>query len=119
MQDYAHVLGDTIKRARLSRKLTQFEVAESIHADERTIANIEHYKGNPKLEILWPLLRTLDVDANAVFYPEQAGDTDVAVQLRLFLAQCTEEELQLLLEICKSVISSFRSSCGREIKKQK
>lgn len=67
MQEYVHILGDAVKQARLGLKLTQFEVAESIDADERTIANIEHYKGNPKLEILWPLLRALEIDANAVF----------------------------------------------------
>ena len=66
MQEYVHVLGDAVKQARLDLRLTQFEVAESIHADERTIANIEHYKGNPEMEILWPLLRALGIDANTV-----------------------------------------------------
>lgn len=119
MQEYVYVLGDTVKQARLDRKLTQADVAESIHADERTIANIEHYKGNPKLEILWPLLRALAIDANAVFYPEQARDSSASLQLQLFLSQCTEEEVQLLLPICETVISSYRSKQGKEIKKRK
>lgn len=119
MQEYVHILGDAVKQARLDLKLTQFEVAESIDADERTIANIEHYKGNPKLEILWPLLRSLSIDANAVFYPERARDTSAALQLQLFLSQCTEEELQLLLPICETVISTYRSTQGKEIKKRK
>lgn len=119
MQDYAHVLGNAIKQARLDQRLTQFEVAESIQADERTIANIEHYRGNPKLEILWPLLRVLNIDANAVFYPEHTRDNSAALQFQLFLTQCTEEELQLLLPICESVINSFRSTKGKVIKKRK
>lgn len=64
MQEYVHVLGDAVKQARLDLRLTQFEVAKSIHANERTIAYIEHYKGNPKMEILWLLLRALGIDAN-------------------------------------------------------
>ena len=116
MQEYVHVLGDAVKQARLDLRLTQFEVAASIDADERTIANIEHYKGNPKLEILWPLLRTLCIDANTVFYPEKARDTNAALQLQLFLSQCSEEELQLLLPICAAIISSYRSTQGKEIK---
>ena len=119
MQEYVHVLGDAVKQARLDRRLTQFEVAESIHADERTIANIEHYKGNPKLEILWPLLRALGIDANAVFYPEKDRDTSASIQLQLFLSQCTDEELHLLLPICESIIASYRSTQGKEIKKRK
>lgn len=119
MQDYARALGDAVRQARLDHRLTQAGVAESIHADERTIANIEHYKGNPKMEILWPLLRALGIDANTVFYPEKASETSAALHLQLFLSQCTEEELQLLLPICESVINSYRSTQGKEIKKRK
>ena len=119
MQEYVHVLGDAVKQARLDLQLTQFEVAETIHADERTIANIEHYKGNPKMEMLWPLLRALGIDANTVFYPEKARDTSAAHQLQLFVSQCTEEELVLLLPICESVISSYRSTQGKKIRNRK
>lgn len=117
MQEYVYVLGDVVKRARLELKLTQFEVAGSINADERTIANIEHYKGNPKFEILWPLIRSLRIDANEVFYPEKAKETCVSFQLQLFLSRCSEEELQLLLPICEAVINAYRSKQGKEIKR--
>ena len=119
MQEFVHVLGDAVKQARLDLKLTQSEVAESIDADERTIANIEHYKGNPKMEILWPLLRTLEIDANTVFYPEKAENSSEMVQMQLLLSQCSEEELRLLLPICESVLSSFRSAQGKMITKRK
>lgn len=119
MQEYVHILGDAVKQARLDLKLTQFEVAESIDANERTIANTEHYKGNPKMEILWPLLRTLGIDANTVFYPEKDRGTSAAHQLQLFLSQCTKEERQHLLPICETVISTYRSTQGKEIKKRK
>lgn len=92
MRDFVHVLGDVVKQARLDLQLTQAEVAESIHADERTIANIEHYKGNPKLEILWPLLRTLEIDANTVFYPEKAPASCAALHLQQLFSQCTDNE---------------------------
>ena len=119
MQEYSRLLGNAVKKARLGMKLTQLEVADRIHADERTILNIEHSKGNPKLEILWPLLRTLGIDANGVFYPERANESDTALHLQLILSQCSEEELQLLAPICQSVIDSYRSTQGKEIKKRK
>lgn len=119
MQEYVHVLGDAVKQARLDLKLTQSEVADSIDADERTIANIEHYKGNPKMEILWPLLRTLEIDANTVFYPEKAEASSEMIQIQQLLSQCSQKELQLLLPICKSVLSSFRSVQGEMIIKRK
>ena len=119
MQEYACLLGRAVKKARLDMKLTQLEVADRIHADERTILNIEHNKGNPKLEILWPLLRTLNIDANDVFYPEKASNSENALHLQLLLSQCTEEELALLSSICEAVVNTYRSSLGKEIKKHK
>lgn len=115
MQEIAYVLGHAVKQARLGQKLTQLEVAERIQADERTILNIEHYKGNPKLEILWPLLRTLEIDANTVFYPEKARDSSDMTRLQLLLADCSEDELKLLLPICESVLDAFRSVQGKMI----
>ena len=110
MQEFVHVLGDAVKQARLDLKLTQSEVAESIAADERTIVNIEHYKGDPKMEILWPLLRALGIDANTVFYPEKAESTSEMIRLQFLLSQCSEEEIRLLLPICESLLKSFRSA---------
>ena len=118
MQEYVHVLGDVVKQARSALKLTQREVAESINADERTISNIEHYKGNPKAEILWPLIRVLGIDANDVFYPEKNTERNGMTQIWTMLSQCTEEELLLLLPICRSVISTFHSSQGIKILKK-
>ena len=118
MQEYAYTLGNAVKQARLGLKLTQLEVADRIQADERTILNIEHYKGNPKLEILWPLLRTLGIDANVVFYPEKALSSTDMVRLQMLLADCSEDELQLLLPICKSVLDAFRSVQGKIIAKK-
>ena len=86
MQEYAYTLGNAVKQARLGLKLTQLEVADRIQADERTILNIEHHKGNPKLEILWPLLRALKIDANTVFYPEKAQESNDMIHLQVLRA---------------------------------
>lgn len=72
MLDYAKPLADTVKRQRLENKLTQGQVADMIDVDPRTIMNIENYRGNPKLEILFPLVRALrqceKISVNKRFY---------------------------------------------------
>ena len=118
MQEYAYTLGNAVKQARLGLKLTQLEVADRIQADERTILNIEHYKGNPKMEILWPLLRALGIDANTVFYPEKAPATHDMVRLQQLLAGCSAEEVKLLLPICETVLEAYRSAQGKMITKK-
>ena len=67
MPEYSRPLGDSVKRARGKLGLTQNEVADLIDIDVRTVLNIENYKGNPKLHILYPLIRFLKIDAREVF----------------------------------------------------
>lgn len=54
MQVYSKPLGDAVKRARGELDLTQSQVAEAANIDVRTVLNIENYKGNPKMEVLYP-----------------------------------------------------------------
>ena len=115
MQEFAYTLGNVVKQARLGQKMTQLEVAERIQADERTILNIEHYKGNPKMEILWALIRALGIDANAVFYPEKAHENSDMKRLHLLLEESNDEEVSMLLSICESVLDAFRSAQGKMI----
>ena len=55
MHEYSRPLRDAIKRARGKLGLTQSEVADKADIDVRTVLNIENYKGNPKMEVLYPL----------------------------------------------------------------
>ena len=82
MQVYSKPLGDAVKRARGEQNLTQSQVAEAANIDVRTVLNIENYKGNPKMEVLYPLVRVLKMDSREIFYPAnssgQCGDTPSA-----------------------------------------
>ena len=75
MPDYSRVLGDVVKVAREQAGLTQAELATAINRDTRTVLNIENYKGNPKLEVLYPLVRALRIDSREIFYPEMRCDS--------------------------------------------
>ena len=81
MPEYTYTLGDVVKRARGKSGLTQSEVAEAANIDVRTVLNIENYKGNPKMEVLYPLVRVLKIDAREIFYPEIHRKTPALCQL--------------------------------------
>lgn len=68
MQSYSRPLGDAVKRARAELGFTQNQVAEAADIDVRTVLNIENYKGNPKMEVLFPLVRVLKMDSREIFY---------------------------------------------------
>ena len=108
MPEYSKPLGDVIKSARKRMNLTQNEVADSIDVDARTIINIENYKGNPKLEVLYPLIRSLKIDSREIFYPEMQRESPALRQLRLLVEDCSEEEAATIIAVLQSVISALR-----------
>ena len=108
MPEYSKPLGDVVKSARKRMDLTQNEVADSIDVDARTIINIENYKGNPKLEVLYPLIRSLKIDAREIFYPEMQRESPALRQLRLLVEDCSEDEAATIIPVLLSVISALR-----------
>ena len=116
MSEYSKSLGNVVKNARKRLDLTQNEVADSIQVDVRTIINIENFKGNPKMEILYPLVRSLKIDPCEIFYPEMLRTTPKLQELRLLMEDCDEQEAVALIPILRSVLSVIRSKDATPIK---
>lgn len=108
MSDYSRPLGDAIKRARGKLSLTQSEVANAANIDVRTVLNIENYKGNPKMEVLYPLVRALKIDAREIFNPEMQRESPSLRQLRLLIEECSEEEAAVLIPVFQAMLSALR-----------
>lgn len=115
MSDYSRPLGDTVKQARIRLKLTQYEVAELIGIDSRTILNIENYKGNPKMEVLYPLVRTLRIDSREIFTPEILRDSPSLQQLRILIEDCNEQEAAAIIPAVQAILEVLRSKTAQSI----
>ena len=109
MLDYSRVLGDVVKVAREQAGFTQAELAATISRDTRTVLNIENYKGNPKLEVLYPLVRALKIDSREIFYPEVRFDSPALRQLRLLIADCSDEEATAIIPVLQAAIQMVRN----------
>ena len=116
MHEYSRPLGDAIKRARGKLGLTQNEVADKADIDVRTVLNIENYKGNPKMEVLYPLVRALKIDAREIFNPEMQRETPALRQLRLLIEDCSEEEAAAIIPVFKAVLTELRDKNATPIK---
>lgn len=115
MHEYSRPLGDAIKRARRKLGLTQSEVADKADIDVRTVLNIENYKGNPKMEVLYPLVRALKLDSREIFNPEMKRESPAIRQLRFMIEECSEQESAALIPIIESVLSVLRAKGAIEI----
>lgn len=116
MFDFSCPLGNVIKEARNQHGYTQNEVAELIGVDCRTILNIENFKGNPKLEVLYPLVRTLHINANDIFYPEIGQEHPTLTRLMLLFGACSDQEIETLIPVCESIIAVMRNKNITQIK---
>lgn len=110
MQEFSRSLGDVVKRARNELGLTQTQVADKIDADARTVMNIENYKGNPKMEVLFPLIRTLKIDAREIFNPEMQRESPAIRRLRFMVEECSEQEATALIAVVEAVLSVWRAT---------
>lgn len=110
MYHYQRVLGDRVKTERLKRGLTQVQLAERIHSNKRTIIDIENHRGNPKLETLFDLLTFLEIDPYTIFYSEPMTRSEALCQLELMLHDCPEDEIKILVSICKSIMDFAKTS---------
>ena len=101
MYDFSYPLGNAVKSTRYQRGLT--------------VMNIENYKANPKMEVLYPLIRALRIDARTIFNPELQRVTPALQQLRLMIEECSEQEAEALIPVVESVIAALRTKDAIEI----
>ena len=114
--DFIRTLGDTVKKARKRLGLTQLKAAEICSIDSRTILNIENYRGNPKMTVLFPLVRGLQIDSQEIFYPGTEIKNPSARQLRFLIEDCSEQEAAALIPVVKSFLGAVRSNAAAKIK---
>lgn len=109
MSEYSRSLGDAVKRAGEKSGLTQNKVAEIVDIDSCTILNIENYKGNPKMEVLYLLIRALKIDAREIFNPEMQRESPAICKLRFLVEECSEDEAATMIPIFQVVLAALRS----------
>lgn len=97
MQDMKQALANAVRTARTELGLSQEKLAENLGLDTRTILNIEAGRGNPKYEVLFPMITYLKIPADTVFYPGNEADQPNLQKLLAVLKDCTESEADALL----------------------
>lgn len=108
MNQNGEVLGDVVKATRKSRHLSQEALAERIGVCKRTIIDIESNTGNPKFEVLFPLVRELDLPLYQVFYPEVQENLELKNVLMQEVSSCSEYEMRVILSVVRSLRGTLK-----------
>lgn len=64
MKEDSKRLGENLKEIRMSKNITQSELAEKLSADKSFVSNIENGKTNPTLSTITSLAKALGVSTN-------------------------------------------------------
>ena len=109
MQDIKQNLANVVREYRTELGLSQEKLAEILNLDQRTILNIEAGRGNPKFEVLYPLITYLRIPADNIFYPDSNDQKPNLQKLLTMLNDCTEQESNALLPMMRYLLDLLRN----------
>ena len=99
-------LGSILKDAMHSKGLTREQLAEIINITPRYLMSIENENKKPSYDVLFRLVRQLNISADTFFYPEnQYTNAEVEFLIRL-LYRCDERDLKIAVSIIQSLIEN-------------
>lgn len=111
-------LGDIVRETRKNRHMSQKELAEKIGVCKRTIIDIETNIGNPKFEVLYKLIRELELPIYQIFYPDIPTYFEEKEMTMQEINDCSMNELRMLLPLIKSLKQILRTGYKEEPKKE-
>lgn len=118
MYEFSQPLSDTLKRARGKMGLSQEQVAELSGIEPANITKMETptRNSNPELATLYPVVRTLNIDPQEIFYPGTVKDNPRIRVLQQIISDCTDEEADSLIPIIRELIRFMRSKDKSKIR---
>lgn len=106
MQNNPEILGNTIKSARQKANITMEVLAGKIDVTERYLYQIKNENKNPSFDVLYRLIRELNISSEEIFYPEKPSkDSEIEDILRM-LSDCDERSLDVVRATAKALIET-------------
>jgi transcriptional regulator with XRE-family HTH domain len=112
LQQVSDKLGSAIKTARSEKHLTQKQLAERLFITPHYLMAIENKQQIPSCDLLFRIIRELDLSADAIFYPEHEENRPVINKLKRYLSHCDEKDVHVIMATLQSLLEN-KESVGR------
>jgi len=99
-------LGTVIKVARTQKGWTQDALAEAVGVGVRHIMGIENEGNAPSYEVLYKIIRQLNISADSIFYPEKNLPGAQLAHLIHLLEQCGENEIAAVTALLETLLQT-------------
>ena len=106
--------GIVLKNARMSKKLTQAELAEILDISLPYLKDLERFRNNPSYEIFEKVIRYFNLSADIVIYPNRNLTDSTYQQIERLLTRCDEGQLHVILATTEALLSVSEKSSKSE-----
>lgn len=103
---YVTHLGSVVKSARLQKQLTRKQLAEKLRVSQRHLTAIENEQKQPSYNLLFMLVRELQIPSDMIFYPERQKNYKELDWLQDLLKQCDSKDLNIVISTVKSLLDN-------------
>lgn len=110
MQNEMIQIGALLRSAREAKGLTQVALAKETNTAERTIMDIENDKRYPTFEVLYRIVRALNLSADQIFWPDKVHYSQEYDQMLREIQSCDKQ--------AQSVIKKTTWACMRALQQE-
>ena len=100
------ILGNTIRKYRILRGMSQEELAEAVDITPTHLKHIESEHRKPSIEVLFRLVYVLHISLDEILLPQQARDSSEFQEALTLLTQCSKTELSIVADLIRSLIKN-------------
>ena len=112
MNKISDKLGSVIKSARMDKHLTQKQVAKRLSITPHYLMSIENKQQIPSGDLLFRIIRELEIPADTIFYPEHEHDSAVIKKLQILLRKCDEQDINAIIATLQSLLQTKNTVGG-------
>lgn len=112
MHKVSDKLGSVIKSARNEKHLTQKQLAEKLSITTHYLMSIENKGKIPSSDLLFRIIRELEISADTIFYPENGHDSALINKLQILLSKCDDRDIAVIIGTIQSIIQSKNPAGG-------
>ena len=106
MNSVSEKLGSVIKTARTEKHLTQKQLAERLSITPHYLMCIENKKRIPGRDLLFRIIRELNIPAKTIFYPEHGNECELVNRLHFLLNRLGEHDIENIIAILQVLVSA-------------